>query len=81
MDFVKNIKGQYSTGVEPDRGDLVQSVIIVSSFAVVSIFVVGALAGAFQSKGEVADNCLQEIDPTEYNAVLTQCDDFTPFTE
>lgn len=45
---------------EADRGDLVQTVLLVAGFAIAAIFVVTWVGGAIMNKGADAANCIEQ---------------------
>lgn len=58
--FISNIKGLYATQEqELDRGDLVQTILIVAAFAVATILVVGWLTTALINKGADVAQCIE----------------------
>lgn len=43
---------------EDDKGDLVQTIIIIAGFAVAAVVIVGALSSTLLNKGEAAAKCI-----------------------
>lgn len=43
---------------EDDKGDLVQTIIIIAGFAVAAVVIVGALSTTLLNKGEAAAKCI-----------------------
>lgn len=43
---------------EDDKGDLVQTIIIIAGFAVAAVVIIGALSTTLMNKGEAAANCI-----------------------
>lgn len=43
---------------EDDKGDLVQTIIIIAGFAVAAVVIIGALSTTLMNKGEAAATCI-----------------------
>lgn len=58
--FISNVKGLYDVeGQELDRGDLVQTILIVAGFAVATILVVGWISTSLINKGADIADCIE----------------------
>lgn len=60
--MIKNIKTDISNGAKElygkDKGDLVQTIIIVAGFAVAAIVAIGMLSSTLMNKGEAVAGCI-----------------------
>lgn len=43
---------------EDDKGDLVQTIIIIAGFAVAAVVIIGALSSTLMNKGQAAAECI-----------------------
>ena len=63
MSFIKNIKSSFAADAaleaERDRGDLVQTLILVAGFAVASLLAVNWLSTALLNKAADAAQCIE----------------------
>lgn len=63
MSFIKNIKSSFAADAaleaERDRGDLVQTLILVAGFAVASLLAVNWLSSALLNKAADAAQCIE----------------------
>lgn len=57
MEFIKNIKGAFAAEAS-DRGDLVQTVLIIAGFAVVAILVVTWIGNAIAGQAANVASCI-----------------------
>lgn len=69
-DYMKN-DGRF----DADKGDLVQTVIIVAAFAVAAIVIVGGISSVVISKGQAAAECINGATNFEQGAqAKTNCE-------
>lgn len=73
--FLNNITAMYkdNSGAELDKGDLVQTIIIVAVFAVIAITVVGLIGSAIMKKGTDLSECIEGSTYTAGGAVPEEC--------
>lgn len=64
MKFISNIKSAYSADadVNLDRGDIVQTILLIAGFAIVTILVVNWIGTAIMNKGADTAACIESLD-------------------
>lgn len=71
MTFFEKLASVYEVNDEPDRADLVQTILITAFVAIASIAVMGMLMQAVNNKGKNVSNQINTSTPTLTSLVST----------
>jgi hypothetical protein len=76
MNFVKNIKSSYvAEGTDQDRGDIVQTILLIAGFAIVTILAVNWIGTAILNKGADVATCIEGANSYNSGASNDNCKD------
>lgn len=73
MKFIENVRGAYGADVTADRGDIVQTILLIAGFAIVTVLAVNWLGGAILAKGVDTANCIDGVNTTTSGGTKTAC--------
>lgn len=76
MKFMQNIKAAYAADAreEMDRGDIVQTILLIAGFAIVTILAVNWIGTAILNKGADVAQCVEGANSYNAQASGTNCE-------
>jgi hypothetical protein len=76
MTFIQNIKATYADErSDTDRGDIVQTILLIAGFAIVAILVVTWIGTAVLNKGADVAECIEGANTYNVDGSNTACQD------
>lgn len=73
MTFINNIKGAFASTELPDRGSLVEVILIISGFAVVAILVVSWIGSAIAGQAANTSACIANANASQASDLNDTC--------